>query len=147
MSDTSTASTLETEPVIEPETETETDSDDPEQDDPVAVMEAVNECRNTYFAAYDQQEKQLGGPGKASKYLCEQHACKAYRNALPVLSSRQNILSFMACVAEGVLIEAINEKTGSKLIYAAQAAIGALPREPKPGRQSNTPPPPGVTQI
>jgi hypothetical protein len=160
MSDTSTAAVLETEPDIEPETgtepetepetepqtEPETDSDDPEQDDPEQddpeqddpdpVLEAVNGCRNAYLDAYHLRQTQLGGPGKASKYLCQEHACEAYRNALPVLSSRQNILAFMACVAEGVLTEAIPDKTGSKLIYAAQAALGALPRHPKPGRNA-----------
>ena len=59
------------------------------------------------------------------------HARKIYRDELPVLSTRQNILAFIACVAEGVLIEAINESTATKLIYATQAALGALPREPK----------------
>jgi hypothetical protein len=87
----------------------------------------VNKCRNAYFDAYDEWETKLGGPVKATKYLCEEHARKAYRDALPVFSTRQNILAFMSCVAEGVLTEAIPENTGSKLIYAAPPALTCQP--------------------
>ena len=63
---------------------------------------------------------------------------------MPPLSNRQNILNFIACVADGVLWGAIPENTSSKLIYAAQAAIGALPRPPKPPKKTKkrTPPHP-----
>jgi hypothetical protein len=142
MSNNSTASALET----EPETEPKTDSDDPEQHDTDPVFDSVSECRQAYCDAHHKWEKKLGGPAKPTKYLCQEHAREAYRNALPVFSNRQNILAFMSCVAEGVLIEAIPEKTGSKLIYAAQAALGAPPREPKPDGKHTPPPPPGCSE-
>jgi hypothetical protein len=99
-------------------------------DDP--ATEAVSHCINAYNAAYEECRNSNGGPGKASTYQCEKEGGIAFRDSLPTLSSRQDILNFIACVAEGVLLEAIPENTSSKLIYAAHAALRALPREPKP---------------
>jgi hypothetical protein len=59
----------------------------------------------------------------------------------PALSSRRNILNFMACVAEGVLLEAIPEATGRRLIYAARAALAARPaNQIHREKPKNTPP-------
>jgi hypothetical protein len=49
-------------------------------------------------------------------------ASLAYRRAMPPLSGHENIRDFIACVAYGLLIGAIEEKSGSKLLYAAQVA-------------------------
>jgi hypothetical protein len=67
---------------------------------------------------------------------------EVYRRALPHLSSRQNILNFIACVADGVLWGAILDNIGGKLIYAAQAAPSVLPREPKPQKKAKKRTPP-----
>jgi hypothetical protein len=56
------------------------------------------------------------------------HAAKAYRNAMPPLSGSENIQDFIACTAHGMLIGAISENRSTKLLYAAQVALGALPR-------------------
>ncbi len=124
----------------DPEPDPQTPDDSPR--DP--AFAAVNVCRGAYFDAYEEYENNNGGPDKVSEYLCKEAASDAYRDKLPTLSNRQNILNFIACVAEGVLLEAIPESASGKLIYAAQAALGALPREPKPTKKTKkrTPPHP-----
>lgn len=57
-------------------------------------------------------------------------AAEAYCAAMPDLSGYANIADFIACVAHGMLIGAINPIEGPKLLYAAQVAIGALRQKP-----------------
>jgi hypothetical protein len=124
----------ETEPEIEPETEEDLPPNPP--------LAAIICCRDAYNEAFDDCCKRDGGPGRASEYLCEKAGAKAYRDNLPPLSSRQQILNFIACVAEGVLMEVIPDNASGKLIYAAQVALGALPRQPKKRKKAkkHTPP-------
>ena len=57
------------------------------------------------------------------------NAAKAYRANLPPLTSRDNCRDFIACVAHGMLLGAIPEANGGKLLYAAQVALGAVGAE------------------
>src|SRR5208337_4504183 len=115
-----------------PETDTTPDAQPDPEPDPQTPNEsprnstfaAIENCRKKYNEAYIEYRESDGGPGKASTYGCEKEGSEAYRLAMPPLSNRQNILNFIACVADGVLWGAIPENTSSKLIYAAQAAIG-----------------------
>jgi small ligand-binding sensory domain FIST len=50
-------------------------------------------------------------------------AHEAYRDAMPTLSAGQSVGEYIACVAQGILIGAIQEKRGSKLLYAAQIVL------------------------
>jgi|ERR1035437_9468645 hypothetical protein len=60
---------------------------------------------------------------KGAHYINAAHtAGQAYRRAMPPLSGLENIRDFIACVAYGLIIEAITDKTGAKLLYAAQVA-------------------------
>jgi len=75
----------------------------------------------------------------------EKAASKAYCSALPVLFDHDGIRNFISCVSHGVLIKAIDEEVSGRLLYAAQVAITALPRQPrsaKPNQKARTPPPP-----
>jgi hypothetical protein len=54
----------------------------------------------------------------------------AYRRAMPSLSGPDNIRDFIACVAHGMLIGAIRDTDGARLLYAAQVARGALQNSP-----------------
>jgi hypothetical protein len=63
-------------------------------------------------------------------------AIQAYRDAMPDLSGYENIRDFIACTAHGMIIDVIDATEGTKLLYAAQVALGALQNQPK------TPPPP-----
>jgi hypothetical protein len=60
-----------------------------------------------------------------SEYSGRRMAAEAYRAALPPLTSRENCRDFIACVAQGMLLGAIAEKDGGKLLYAAQIALSA----------------------
>jgi hypothetical protein len=42
---------------------------------------------------------------------------------MPSLIGAQNIRDFVACVAHGMLLEAIEDRSGGKLLYAAQVAF------------------------
>jgi hypothetical protein len=61
-----------------------------------------------------------------------QKALRAYRNAMPHLTSHANVRGFIACIGHAMLIEIMRESTGTKLLYAAQVALAAIPREAKP---------------
>jgi hypothetical protein len=56
----------------------------------------------------------------------------AYREAMPLLSSFEGVRDFIACTAHGILMGAIPPEQSGRLLYAAQVALAALQREPKP---------------
>ena len=58
-------------------------------------------------------------------------AAEAYRAAMPALSTRESCRDFIACVAQGILLGAIAEKHGGKLLYAAQVALAAANSDQK----------------
>lgn len=62
-------------------------------------------------------------------YHARTAAFVAYRASMPPLTSTAKIRDFVACVAHGILIEAIDSKQATKLLYAAQVALSAQPRE------------------
>ena len=64
-------------------------------------------------------------------YTSERCAGKAFRLAMPPLSGYRNICDFIACVGYGMLIGAIKNENGTKLMYAAQVALSAVPKEDK----------------
>lgn len=63
-------------------------------------------------------------------------ASQAYCRAMPPLSGAQNIRDFIACVANGILINVILDKSAGNLLYAAQMAHNMLlkrtPRAKRP---------------
>ena len=63
----------------------------------------------------------------------------AYRSLMPQPTTREAIQDYIACVLHGIAIEAIDKGTGTKLLYGAQIAIAALPKEAK-GKRTDTPP-------
>lgn len=94
--------------------------------DPPARNAAVQRCCQARERSLEaSRTKRLG-------YLDTQdNAIKAYCNAMPDLSGYENIRDFIACTAQGMVINAIDAIEGSKLLYAAQVALGALRYEPK----------------
>jgi hypothetical protein len=52
-------------------------------------------------------------------------AAAAYQRTLPALLGMDNIRDFIACVAHGMAIGAIEGASASRLLYAAQVAKGA----------------------
>lgn len=82
---------------------------------------AVAQCIQAGNAAYKTELARTSLDFKAA-----QAAAKAYRRAMPPLEGQQNISNFIACVAHGVLISAIDHRDSSKLLYAAQVALSLL---------------------
>jgi hypothetical protein len=59
-----------------------------------------------------------------------QEAGRAFRAVMPQLEGYENIRDFIACIAQGVILEAITPEESSKLLQAAQVALAALRKDP-----------------
>jgi hypothetical protein len=88
---------------------------------------AIQRCLDAWLRAY-KEERARGKDDLSSRWA----ASECYRAAMPELTSHASIRDFIACTAHGILIDAIEEKAASKLLYAAQVAVGALRHEPAP---------------
>ena len=69
-----------------------------------------------------------------TKAAATECAATAFREAMPPLIGQDNIRDFIACVAQGILLGAIDSSKSSKLLYAAQVALSGArsqPRSPK----------------
>jgi len=58
---------------------------------------------------------------------------------MPPLSGYRNICDFIVCAGYGMLLGAIKEENGTKLLYSAQVALATVPRQSK--TQTRTEPP------
>ena len=56
----------------------------------------------------------------------------AYCSAMPPITDRKSISDYVACVAHGLSIGAIDAKLAGKHLYAAQVASGVVRNQPKP---------------
>jgi hypothetical protein len=107
---------------------------------------ALKRCRDAWKRAYDEVYAQLieTEDDEYTLKTAEEAGCRAYCSALPVLFDQDGIRNFISCVAHGILIGAIPEEKASRLLYAAQVATAALPRQPKaakPVKKPRTPTP------
>jgi hypothetical protein len=93
---------------------------------PACRIPAVARCCEAWQLAYDAELKK----GKHD-CLAREAAGGAYRNAMPPLSDTESIRDFVACVAHGLLIKAIEDNSVGKLIYAAQVALSAASSQSK----------------
>jgi hypothetical protein len=89
----------------------------PDPNIPSSENPSVLRCTLAYNATFQSAIES----GK-SNYTATQLAEKAFRRALPPLSGQQNITDFIACIAQGMLMEAISGTDGARLLYAAQVA-------------------------
>jgi len=87
-----------------------------------AVAHCSKAWKKTFRAAVSAGKSELGAAIKAGE---------AYRAAMPALSTRDSCRDFIACVAHGILLDAISEKDGGKLLYAAQVALAAANSDQK----------------
>ncbi|HEY1985952.1 MAG TPA: hypothetical protein VGG85_11105 [Terracidiphilus sp.] len=88
-------------------------------------LTAVSRCTLAFRQAFREQMARA-----KDEWLAQDIASKQFRKTLPRLSGEDNIRDFIACVAQGVLLEAIEPKLSSSLLYAAQVALYSL-RRPK----------------
>jgi hypothetical protein len=86
---------------------------------------AVQRCIEAGSKAY---ELRLAKDGDESKAQCDFR--DAYRNAMPHLAGARNIQDFIACVTYGILHGLFYASETPRLLYAAQVALAAVPREP-----------------
>jgi hypothetical protein len=81
---------------------------------------AVQRCLLAWHEAYDEDFAQHNDEDNAFDA-----ANSAYREHMPDLTGGEDaITDFVACVAQGMLVGAIDPSEGSKLLYAAQVANG-----------------------
>jgi hypothetical protein len=93
---------------------------------PACQIPAVARCCESWQRAWDAEIKV-----NKHEHFAGLAAGVAYRKVLPPLSDTESIRDFVACVAQGLLLQAIEEKAVGKLIYAAQVALSAASRHPK----------------
>ena len=99
---------------------------------PAPTNDAIAHCYEAYDRNYELAEAK-----RASPYDCNEAGRRAFREALPPLAGRKNIQKFIACVAQGMLMEMIGTREGTKFLYAAQVALSTFKAEKslrKPGR-------------
>lgn len=72
---------------------------------------AVARCSAIWRRVYAEQTEN-GETSGAAAFMAD----RAYCNAMPPLSGQQNIGDFIACVAHGILIDAISANNAAKLL-------------------------------
>jgi hypothetical protein len=95
-----------------------------EEPTPALANHAIARCARAFQDAYREQIEKNGFKTDAMK-----KACEAYRAALPPLTNRENCRDFVACIAHGILLGAVDDKNSGKLLYAAQVALAAVGAE------------------
>jgi len=97
---------------------------------PKHARAAIKRCCAAWQRAYDAHLEGTRGDG-FDKITAAFKAGPAYRKAMPPLAGYESIRDFIACVAHGILIDAIPQKRANQLLYAAQIALASLQFEPK----------------
>ena len=117
---------------------TETMMNEVGKSNPAFANPAVARCckawKKVYRAAMQETDYEQGAAKKAGE---------AYRAAMPPLTTRESCRDFIACVAQGILLGAIADKNGGKLLYAAQIAL-AMPNSQQ-NSQNSSPSYPNLT--
>lgn len=84
-----------------------------------AVQRCLNAGRAAYAAAQTRHE---------SEYKCEESFKEVYLEALPDLSTYENVCDFITCVTYAMIIGVMYEKETRSYLYAAQVALSAVRR-------------------
>ena len=102
----------------------------PTVDSPLAPSHspAVERCISAYTRVVSASKS------RNLSFEDKQRAIEAFRRSMPDLITREGIRDFIACVGYGLLTEIFKEKEATRLLYAAQVAIGAAPRDPAPAK-------------
>lgn len=89
----------------------------PDASMPAAANPAIAYCLQAYTDALQASLRK-----DESGYRAEKAAKAAYCSAMPPLTGSRNIRNFVACIAHGMAIDAIDSSQGARLLYAAQVA-------------------------
>jgi hypothetical protein len=84
---------------------------------------AVQRCLAAARAAQADAETR-----QQERYQCEDCFKQAYVEALPDLSTYQNVCDFITCVTYAMIIGVMYEKETKSYLYAAQVALSAVRR-------------------
>jgi hypothetical protein len=98
--------------------------------EPSARNAAVQRCCQAR-----ERSLELSRAKRRDNYDTVTSANDAYRNAMPDLSGYENIRDFIACITHGMVIGTVHPIEATKLLYAAQVALGALRYEPRNQKQ------------
>ncbi len=98
----------------------------PGESSPACQIPAVARCCEAWQCAFDAEWKK-----SKLDFTARKAAGEAYRGVMPPLSDTESIRDFVACVAQGLLLKAIEDNSVGKLIYAAQVALSAVSSQPK----------------
>lgn len=85
---------------------------------------AVQRCCEAYEHAY------AAAMAAGNSYDADRDAARAFRKAMPFLNAFENVQTFITCAAQGVILGALSAGEGSRLIYAAQVAVGLARQKP-----------------
>ncbi len=85
---------------------------------------AVLRCAEAY-----RRSREVSSAKHQDGFDTELQALIAYREAMPHLYGREGIRDFIACAAYGMVNSLIDLDAGTKMLYAAQVALGALHQE------------------
>lgn len=89
---------------------------------PIAEVDAwVRYARRAYDEGYA-----VGKEAHLEEQQCEQMGRDAWRQCLPLLSDRQKVPAFVACVAHGLQLHILTAEEARVLMYAAQMALASL---------------------
>jgi hypothetical protein len=102
---------------------------------PKKARTAIKRCCAAWQRAHDAHLEGTSG-GDFARIVAVREAGSAYRRAMPPLAGYESIRDFIACTAYGILIDAIPQKRGNQLLYAAQVALASLHYEPKPPKSA-----------
>ena len=103
----------------------------PSDPDPAPANPAVARC----IDAYNRAGRAARAKGEYDSQIGK-IAARAYREAMPIPVERESIRDFIACVARGVALDAIDPKQSAQLLSAARTALSVLRREPKASNQA-----------
>ncbi len=96
---------------------------------PPPVSLAVARCIEAYNRTYKAERT-----ARHDEFDSTRSAQRAFRAALPPLVGHENIRDFIACIAQSILLGAIKGNDASKLLYAAQVALGAARIQTAPAK-------------
>jgi hypothetical protein len=100
---------------------------------PAEANAAVAHCREAWQEAFTSyMSVNYAREGSLAESFAAREAAAAYRAAMPPLRDYDDITDFIACVAHGILIDAVPQERAGQLLYAAQVALSALARNPHP---------------
>ncbi len=97
---------------------------------------AIARCCNAWRSRY---KAEMSKSKSEDDVFAAHQADASYRDAMPPLVDDEGIRDFIACAAHGMLIGAIPHQNGTQLLYAAQVALAAIRREPRPARPPGRP--------